>query len=274
MQFSNTWAAVVLLAAVALTGLMGCGLDRGYAPDANTAPDIPATVEAQVQYALATATREAATSTVEAQYVLATATVEAAAATVEVQVQSTLTAVKRQDGIDRDRDALVALYNSAGGPRWKGNRNWLSSQPLEDWYGIATDEEGRVTEVKLILNGMEGTIPPELGDLSNLTMLSLFLSGLSGPIPPEIGNLSNLTHLRLDNNDLSGPIPSELGNLSSLEHLDLGANQLTGPIPPEMGNLSNLVTLRLYRNDGVCVPRSISDWYEGIEFNNGDIYCR
>ena len=45
---------------------------------------------------------------------------------------------------------------------------------------------------------------------------------MSGGIPPELGNLANLTQLWLYGNELSGGIPPELGNLANLEGLHLG----------------------------------------------------
>ena len=54
---------------------------------------------------------------------------------------------------------------------------------------------------------------------------------MSGEIPPELGNLVNLTRLVLYSNQLSGEIPPELGNLVNLEYLHLGGNQLIGCVP-------------------------------------------
>ena len=62
---------------------------------------------------------------------------------------------------------------------------------------------------------------------------------ITGLIPPEIGNLINLTHLELDHNFLSGPIPPEIGNLINLVQLELDHNNLTGSIPREIGQLIN-----------------------------------
>ncbi|MEJ2356116.1 MAG: leucine-rich repeat domain-containing protein, partial [candidate division WOR-3 bacterium] len=98
-------------------------------------------------------------------------------------------------------------------------------------------------------NQLTGSIPPEIGNLSNLRYLYLQNNQLTGSIPPEIGNLSNLKRLPLHYNQLTGAIPPEIGNLSNLNLLELGNNQLTGVIPPEIGNLSNLAYLLLYDNE-------------------------
>ena len=95
---------------------------------------------------------------------------------------------------------------------------------------------------------MRGEIPPELGNLANLSLLSLEGNQLSGEIPPELGNLANLTHLHLAVNQVSGEIPPELGNFANLKRLDLGENRLSGEIPPELGSLANLVWLYLEGN--------------------------
>ena len=82
---------------------------------------------------------------------------------------------------------------------------------------------------------MSGEIPPELGNLANLTQLFLAENQLNGEIPPELGNLANLQGLLLHGNQLSGGIPPELGNLANLERVWLHGNQLSGEIPPESG---------------------------------------
>ena len=147
-----------------------------------------------------------------------------------------------------DRATLVALYQATNGDNWTNNTNWLSNTPIGQWYGVRTDQAGRVTRLWLGSNQLSGPIPPELGNLNNLQELRLSNNQLSGPIPPELGNLANLQYLILGSNQLSGPIPPELGNLNNLQSLGLSSNQLSGPIPPELGNLNNLQYLWLSNN--------------------------
>ena len=158
-----------------------------------------------------------------------------------------------------DRAALVALYNATNGPEWLENRYWLTDAPLEDWYGVATDADGRVIRLELYDNGLTGDLPPELGSLSRLEHLELRGSGLSGPIPPEIGNLPKLTHLSLYGEDLRGPIPRELGNLVNLTFLDVFGYQLTGPLPPELGNLFRLDSLSLCCDLAGSIPPELGN---------------
>jgi len=146
-----------------------------------------------------------------------------------------------------DSLALVALYNSTNGPKWRTQTAWLIDSVYK-WYGIKLDNAGRVIEIRLRHNNLEGNIPPEIGDLSGLVNLELNGNKLSGSIPAEIGKLSNLLFLKLEFNKLSGSIPAEIGKLSNLQKFVADYNQLSGSIPAEIGNLSNLLWLILFYN--------------------------
>ena len=157
------------------------------------------------------------------------------------------------DSPEKDREALIALYNSAYGEEW----HWYYELQIDDlddlnvdkWPGVTVDSNGRV--VQLFLSGYNldgGYLPSDLGSLSRLRFLNLNNNQLSGEIPAKLGNLASLEHLDLGYNRLSGKIPAELGNLANLERLYLGGNQLSGKIPAELGNLANLERLYLGGN--------------------------
>lgn len=120
-----------------------------------------------------------------------------------------------------ERDALIALYNSAGGAHWKNDLNWLTGHPIGIWHGVKVDPSGRVIELKLPGNYLTGVLPPELGNLTGLRVLDLHGNMLHGEIPVELGNLASLNELDLHENELSGKIPPEFGSLANLESLDL-----------------------------------------------------
>jgi hypothetical protein len=122
-------------------------------------------------------------------------------------------------------EVLVALYNSTNGDEWLNNTNWLKTITVGDWYGVTIDQ-GRLLKLLLHGNHLSGSIPPELGDLSEMTQLGLG-DKLSGSIPVELSRLSKLSYLNLSHNQLSGNIPAWLGNLTGLTVLDLTDNQFT-----------------------------------------------
>ncbi|CAK9236615.1 unnamed protein product [Sphagnum troendelagicum] len=96
-----------------------------------------------------------------------------------------------------------------------------------------------------------GTLPPAIGDLTNLVVLSLTNNpGLTGPIPAEINNLAVLQILDLHNNNFNGTIP-EFTNLGNLQELNLSMNNFYGPIDPAsiFHASSNLKVLDLSRNN-------------------------
>ena len=194
-----------------------------------------------------------------------------------------------------ERAALIALYNSTDGDNWSDNSGWKTPLLEADgfaaygtentWFGVTCDVgNDHVTGITLNSNHLTGSIPPELGNLTNLASLDLsgnqltgsipaelgnltnlkilylYNNQLSGAIPPELGNLTNLIYLRLFNNPLTGSIPAELGNLTNLTSLDLRSNQLTGSIPPELGTLTNLIYLGLNQNQLTgSIPAELGD---------------
>jgi len=93
--------------------------------------------------------------------------------------------------------------------------------------------------------------------IASTISLNLPESGLTGEIPPEIGNLTNLTYLNLSYNQLTGEIPSSIGNLTNLTYLSLYYNQLTGEIPESICDLninwSSSSYFRIFNNQ-LCPP--------------------
>ena len=100
----------------------------------------------------------------------------------------------------QERDALVALYDSMNGDGWTNNYHWKTGFPCTDtWYGV-TCTNNKVTGLNLQDNQLTGSIPTEIGNLTNLTNLSLDVNDLTGSIPAEIVYLTNLENLFLTHN--------------------------------------------------------------------------
>lgn len=55
-----------------------------------------------------------------------------------------------------DRDALVALFRSTGGASWRRKENWDTAADVEAWFGVILNEQGRVVELKLAVNNLQG----------------------------------------------------------------------------------------------------------------------
>ena len=82
-----------------------------------------------------------------------------------------------------------------------------------------------------------------------MRVFQIFGNPLNGTIPTEIGLLSNLEDLNLrgghDGFGLAGTMPSECGLLTKLIGFDVHRNELTGSLPTELGNLVCFVLLVL-----------------------------
>ncbi len=169
----------------------------------------------------------------------------------------------------KQKFVAATMYHSFGADQWDSN-NWMTTANVCEWDGIEcaepaveaqnqggglrnlNDDGSTVSPIqKLSLSQRKiiGTIPEEIGLLSELEEISIFANQLSGPIPESIYTLPNLQVLDLEDNLLNGTISTGIGNLSKMVFLALDWNKLGGPIPSEIGNMEQLDKLWLNSNE-------------------------
>ncbi len=199
------------------------------------------------------------------------------------------TPLRSGGSVESDRAALVAFYHATDGDNWANNEGWLTDAPLNDWYGVNAFSQERVNTIRLIDNGLNGHLPPELGDLVWLSTIELGSynwrcrgnsctpssptgNRLTGPIPEEWRKLTWLSVIDLTANPVTGEIPAWLGEFPNmgwimlggtqmtgaipdawarlaLQNLSLGWNNLEGPLPAWLGTMTELTHLNLWFND-------------------------
>lgn len=127
--------------------------------------------------------------------------------------------------------------------------SWNSSVPLCQWRGLKWVSINGTT----LCNDLSS---PQWTSLSlfkepslHLVSIQLPSANLSGTLPREIGELTNLQSLYLGVNALSGTIPLELGYSTALSDIDLSNNLLNGSLPTSIWNLCDrLVSIRIHGN--------------------------
>jgi len=177
----------------------------------------------------------------------------------------------------RAADSLSLLALNSSMPVF----DWDTSQPIDTWPGVTLNESGCVKSI-ILDNAAFGTIPPEIGNFSELEVLTISNNkDVIGEIPGEIGNLPNLKKLIISNNGISGEIPSSLGLLGlNLKTLFLNDNNLTGPMPGFLTNFWNLSALSLKNNQlsgcyedelsSFCYSATLGPYSSNVEISDGN----
>ncbi|CAB9523465.1 serine threonine-protein kinase BRI1-like [Seminavis robusta] len=161
------------------------------------------------------------------------------------------------------RYALAVLFFAWGGEdKWIFNYQFLSGQNACDWnykyssedsddefeLGVKCNDDKEVDYLFMPGNGLEGTIPGELGLLLAMSHLSLFNNNLIGQLPLQMMYLTDLKFMALEQNALSGSIPDWLGELTNMKFMALGGNKFVGAIPDALIKMTSLSELSLEEN--------------------------
>ena len=111
-------------------------------------------------------------------------------------------------------------------------------------------------------------IPNNLYRLNNLTVLSVIEGYLEGSIPSQLGLLTNLKKLlSLHNNHLTGTVPESILRLKHLEEFDVSKNRLEGNVP----DLSSLLMIHVidlsYNKFTGSLPKNLPRYYNLIKYS-------
>lgn len=102
-----------------------------------------------------------------------------------------------------ERFILANLYIATNGPQWNNQYDFLSAKDVCEWNDGGGDNMGVFCEQGKVYS------------------LNFHQNGLSGTIPDDIGLLTNTREFRLDDNAISGIIPKSLGLMKQMKGLDL-----------------------------------------------------
>lgn len=178
------------------------------------------------------------------------------------------------------RYALATIYFSMKGQQWIFNDGWLSEKDECEWYTSnfqavpICNEKGKFSSLQLSFNNLQGTIPPEIGFLKDLDTIQLDggpVEFIEGSLPSELGLLSNIHRFSVRGNLLSGSLPSEVKYLTALRNLNMAYNNFIGNIPTQLGSLTSIQELFLEDNlfQGT-VPTEIGNLADIIRFSAGN----
>ena len=121
----------------------------------------------------------------------------------------------------------------------------LSSSSLDNLSELASLNQ--LESLSIAANGLEGSIPASLFQLTGLKDLDISQNKFSGPLPTLIGRMTQLLRFRCDGNDFTGQLPTEIGNMKLVQEISAAENRFEGSLPTQLNLLWNLESLSLHQ---------------------------
>ncbi|KAK4278052.1 hypothetical protein QN277_015951 [Acacia crassicarpa] len=166
--------------------------------------------------------------------------------------------VESQANPSPDAPVMEALKKSLNVPDSIG---WSGSDHCK-WNHVGCDG-GRVTRIQIGRLGLQGTLPPSLGGLTELQRLELQYNNISGPLP-SLKGLGSLQVLILSNNQFSS-IPGDFfTGMSQLQSVEIDNNPFQEWEIPE--SLRDASTLQNFSANSANITGKIPDFLNGNVF--------
>ncbi|KAL3902481.1 MAG: hypothetical protein SGARI_005814 [Bacillariaceae sp.] len=113
-----------------------------------------------------------------------------------------------------ERFIMANFYFATNGDQWENSYNFLSENDVCDW-NAGSDGEGN----------FHGVFCKDDG---KIYLLDFTENGLSGSIPGDIGWLTNAEQFGVQGNSIGGTLPPSFGIMREMEMIDLSFNKLHG----------------------------------------------
>jgi hypothetical protein len=165
-----------------------------------------------------------------------------------------------EDALAQDSAALVALYNECNGAGWgEGYEGWLTDS-LDNWKDVTvswvknedgTDSTRRVTHVEFSGMTLTGTLPSELGNLTEMSgkiQLNNQL-GLTGEFPAFIWNWTKVERMQIKFCGFTSMDLTGIENMENLYEFNTQETPFEGEIPVEIFELP--LMRDVYLEDGM-----------------------
>ncbi|KAI4307680.1 hypothetical protein L6164_030842 [Bauhinia variegata] len=161
----------------------------------------------------------------------------------------------------QDADVMLALKKSLNVPQSLG---WSDTDPC-NWNHVGCSRDRRITRIQIGHQGLTGTLPPNLQNLTALEVLELQYNNISGPLP-SLNGLSSLQEVLLFDNQFES-IPSDFfTGMSSLETVDIDNNPFSDWEIPE--SLKDATLLRSFSANAANIKGKIPDFFNADVFSS------
>ncbi|XP_065855179.1 receptor protein kinase TMK1-like [Euphorbia lathyris] len=159
-----------------------------------------------------------------------------------------------------DAAVMLKLRESLGTP---SNLGWSGTDPCQ-WTHVSCDTgKTRVTAIQIGRQNLEGTLPPDLKNLTALKRFEVMFNNLTGALP-SLSGLSSLEVIYLHNNGFTS-IPSDFfDGMNSLATVSLDYNPFQ---PWEIpSSLQSATTLKEFSANGANIIGKIPEFFNNDAF--------
>ncbi|KAL3596769.1 hypothetical protein D5086_008406 [Populus alba] len=153
-----------------------------------------------------------------------------------------------------DAEVMLSLKKSLNVPDSLG---WSDPDPCK-WNHVVCSDEKRVTRIQIGRQNLQGTLPSNLQNLTQLERLELQYNNISGNLP-SLNGLSSLQVILLSDNKFTS-VPSDFfAGLSSLQSVEIDNNPFSNWVIPE--SIQNASGLQKFSANSANISGSIPSFF-------------